>query len=107
MLSHIGIALGWFWSVIIIGVPKVSVVDPSVTPDPTAVDPAPATITAPETAPRGLAAVIADVEAAVMKIQSIGLQRTVIDAAESEVRALLASLKTEYETEKAKLEAFF
>jgi hypothetical protein len=66
-----------------------------------------ATITAPVASPRGLAAVIADVEAAVLKIQNISLQRSVIDAAEAEVRALMVSLKAEYETEKAKIEAFF
>jgi hypothetical protein len=110
MLSHISRILGWFWSTIIIGTPKMSVIDPSATPS----DPAPAdapasgaAITAPVSAPRGLAAVVADIEAAVLKVQSIGLQRSVIEAAEAEIRALMASLKAEYEAEKTKIEAFF
>lgn len=58
-------------------------------------------------APRGFAAIVADIESAVTKIQSINLQRSVIDAGEAEVKALMTSLKAEYETEKAKIEAFF
>jgi hypothetical protein len=114
MLSHISRILGWFWSTIIIGMPKMSVVDPSQpTPEAAPIEPAadiaaPAVaVETPAPAPRGLAAVIADIEGAVTKIKSICLQRTVIDAAETEVRALMASLKAEYETEKAKIEAFF
>lgn len=58
-------------------------------------------------APRGFAAIVADIEAAVAKIQGISLQRSVIEAAEAEVKAIMTSLKAEYETEKAKIEAFF
>lgn len=107
MLQAIRRILGWVWTTVIIGVPKVSVVDPSQAPTDPAAPAEVAPAEAPAAAPRGIAAIVADVEGAVQKLKDFASQRSLLDAAEAEARSILASLKSEWEAEKAKLEAFF